>query len=114
MQHRHYAYIFALIMITLSLGACSGFDLGDIVRVKTPNRVQQSTGLAATTSLNEAERPSIGHGSRKRNARARSGSPTSNGPVKSEASLANSLSPHSINSAQPWRAFPCSAQHCPR
>ena len=55
MQHRHYAYIFALIMITLSLGACAGFDLGDIVRVKTPNRVQQSTGLAATTSLNEAE-----------------------------------------------------------
>jgi len=55
MQHRHYAYGFALIMITLSLSACAGFDLGDIVRVKTPNRVQQSTGLAATTTLNEAE-----------------------------------------------------------
>ena len=55
MKHRHIAYIFALIMISLSLGACAGFDLGDLVRVKTPNRVQQSTGLPATTSLNEAE-----------------------------------------------------------
>ena len=55
MQTRHIAYIFALIMITLALGACAGFDLGDIVRVKTPNRVQQATGLPATTSLNEAE-----------------------------------------------------------
>ena len=55
MQTRHIAYIFALVMITLSLGACAGFDLGDLVRVKTPNRVQQSTGLPATTSLNEAE-----------------------------------------------------------
>lgn len=55
MKTRHIAYIFALVMITLALGACAGFDLGDLVRVKTPNRVQQSTGLAATTTLNEAE-----------------------------------------------------------
>ena len=55
MKHRHYAYIFALVLITLALGACAGFDLGDLVRVRTPNRVQQSTGLAASTTLNEAE-----------------------------------------------------------
>lgn len=55
MKTRHIAYIFALVLITLALGACAGFDLGDLVRVKTPSRVQQSTGLAATTTLNEAE-----------------------------------------------------------
>ena len=55
MKTRHIAYIFALVMITLALGACAGFDLGDLVRVKTPSRVQQSTGLAATITLNEAE-----------------------------------------------------------
>ncbi len=55
MQHRHIAYIFALVMITLSLGACSGFDLGDIVRVKTPNTIQQTKGLPSTVTLNEAE-----------------------------------------------------------
>jgi hypothetical protein len=55
MTHRHYAYIFALVMITLVLGACAGFDLGDIVRVKTPNAIQQTKGLASTITLNEAE-----------------------------------------------------------
>ncbi len=55
MTHRHYAYIFALVMITLTLGACSGFDLGDIVRVKTPNTIQQTKGLPSTVTLNEAE-----------------------------------------------------------
>ena len=55
MQHRHYAYIFALVMVTLTLGACSGFDLGDIVRVKTPNTIQQTKGLPSTVTLNEAE-----------------------------------------------------------
>jgi len=55
MKHRHYAYIFALVLIALAIGACAGFDLGDLVRVRTPNRVQQSTGLAASTTLNEAE-----------------------------------------------------------
>ena len=55
MKTQHIAYIFALVLIALALSACAGFDLGDLVRVKTPSRVQQSTGLAATTTLNEAE-----------------------------------------------------------
>lgn len=52
---RHIAYGFALVMISLGLAACAGFDLGDIVKVKTPNAIQQTTGLPARTTLNEAE-----------------------------------------------------------
>lgn len=52
---RHLAYGFALVMISLGLAACAGFDLGDIVKVKTPNAIQQTTGLPARTSLNDAE-----------------------------------------------------------
>jgi pSer/pThr/pTyr-binding forkhead associated (FHA) protein len=38
--------------------SCAGLDLGDIVKVKTPNTIQQTTrggGLPSTLSLNEAE-----------------------------------------------------------
>lgn len=48
-------YLFAAIMLSLVLGACAGFDLGDIVRVKTPNAIQQTTGLPSRVTLNEAE-----------------------------------------------------------
>jgi hypothetical protein len=44
-----------LALVSLSLAACAGFDVGDLVRVKTPNTIQQQTGLASSTSLNEAE-----------------------------------------------------------
>ena len=37
------------------LASCAGLDLGDIVKVKTPNTIQQTTGLPSTLSLNEAE-----------------------------------------------------------
>ncbi len=52
---RHYVYIGALILLALVLASCAGLDLGDIVKVKTPNTIQQTTGLPSTLSLNEAE-----------------------------------------------------------
>ena len=55
MNHRTVAFAFGLGMVSLSLAACAGFDLGDLVQVKTPRAIQQTTGLAARTSLNEAE-----------------------------------------------------------
>lgn len=48
-------YVFAAVMLSLVLAACAGFDLGDVVKVKTPNTIQQTTGLASRVSLNEAE-----------------------------------------------------------
>ena len=45
----------AAVALTLSLAACAGFDLGDVVRVKTPHAIQQQTGLPTTVTLNEAE-----------------------------------------------------------
>jgi len=37
------------------LASCAGFNFGDVVRVRTPNAVQNQTGLPASMSLNEAE-----------------------------------------------------------
>lgn len=48
------AYIVLLVLIATVLAACAGFDVGDVVRVKTPNVIQQQKGLPASTSLNEA------------------------------------------------------------
>ena len=52
---KHIMFAFGLVMVTLGLAACAGFDLGDVVKVKTPNEIQQTRGLPSTTSLNEAE-----------------------------------------------------------
>ncbi|MEL6741645.1 MAG: hypothetical protein AAFP26_13390 [Planctomycetota bacterium] len=52
---KHIVFGFGLVMVTLGLAACAGFDLGDVVKVKTPNEIQQTRGLPSTTSLNEAE-----------------------------------------------------------
>jgi len=52
---KYIAHGFGLVMVTLGLAACAGFDLGDVVKVKTPNEIQQTRGLPSTTSLNEAE-----------------------------------------------------------
>jgi len=43
-----------LLMGTL-LASCAGFNLGDIVHVKTPHTIQKQTGLPAKITLNEAE-----------------------------------------------------------
>ena len=45
----------ALVLISAALAACAGFDLDDLVRVKTPAGVQQTTGLSSALTLNEAE-----------------------------------------------------------
>jgi hypothetical protein len=52
---KHLVFGFGLVMVSLALAACAGFDLGDVVKVKTPNEIQQTRGLPSTTSLNEAE-----------------------------------------------------------
>ena len=54
MDPKHAAYGFGLVMMSLGLAACAGFDLGDMVKVKTPNTIQQTRGLPRTTTLNEA------------------------------------------------------------
>lgn len=43
------------LLIFGGLTSCAGFDLGDVVRVKTPPGIQQSEGLPSTMTLNEAE-----------------------------------------------------------
>lgn len=55
MNRRNVAYAFGLVMIALALAACAGFNLGDIVKVRTPHEIQQTTGLPSRVSLNEAE-----------------------------------------------------------
>ncbi len=55
MSTRHYVYVAGLALLALVLASCAGFDLGDIVKVKTPNSIQQTTGLPSKLSLNEAE-----------------------------------------------------------
>ena len=55
MTARKTVFIFALVMVSLALAACASFDLGDIIKVKTPNAIQQTTGLPSRTSLNEAQ-----------------------------------------------------------
>jgi hypothetical protein len=55
MTTRHYVYLAGLALLALVLASCAGLDLGDLVKVKTPNAIQQTTGLRATLSLNEAE-----------------------------------------------------------
>ncbi len=52
---KHIMFAFGLVMVTLGLAACAGFDLGDVVKVKTPNEIQQTRGLPRATTLNEAE-----------------------------------------------------------
>src|SRR5690606_19872248 len=55
MTTRHYVYLAGLALLALVLASCAGIDLGDLVKVKTPNAIQQTTGLRSTLTLNEAE-----------------------------------------------------------
>lgn len=55
MTSRHILAIAGFLLVSLVLAACAGFDLGDVVRVRTPNTIQQTTGLPSALSLNEAE-----------------------------------------------------------
>lgn len=55
MTRKHVIYLIVMLIVVLLLAACAGLDLGDIVHVRTPNAIQQTTGLPAKISLNEAE-----------------------------------------------------------
>ncbi|MCC7409960.1 MAG: hypothetical protein IT442_17975 [Phycisphaeraceae bacterium] len=48
-------FVIAILLLSAALAACAGFDLGDMVRVKTPTAIQQTVGLPAQVSLNDAE-----------------------------------------------------------
>lgn len=48
-------FVIAILLVSATLAACAGFDLGDMVRVKTPTAIQQTVGLPAKVSLNDAE-----------------------------------------------------------
>lgn len=48
-------WIVVLLMLSASLAACAGLELGDLVRVRTPPDVQQLTGAPGYMTLNEAE-----------------------------------------------------------
>lgn len=52
---KYAVYAAALACLAAMLAACAGFDLGDLVKVRTPNEVQQWEGLPASVSLNDAE-----------------------------------------------------------
>ncbi|MCC6579867.1 MAG: hypothetical protein IT440_05450 [Phycisphaeraceae bacterium] len=54
MTRNQIIFAFVLVLIVVGLASCAGFDLGDVVKVRTPNRVQQTAGLPSSTSLNEA------------------------------------------------------------
>jgi len=51
---KYWVFGLCLLMLTGILSSCAGYDLGDVVRVKTPNAIQQQTGLPKTISLNDA------------------------------------------------------------
>lgn len=48
-------YIASLLILSATLAACAGMNVGDFVQVKTPHAIQQQTGLPARLTLNEAE-----------------------------------------------------------
>ena len=47
--------ILAMLALSAIVASFAGCDLGDMLRVKTPVAIQQSTGLPASLPLNEAE-----------------------------------------------------------
>lgn len=49
------AFFLAIATLALALGACAGFDFGDVVKVATPAEIQQTTGAPARMSLNESD-----------------------------------------------------------
>lgn len=55
LTNKNVIFIAVVAIISFSLAACAGFDLGDVIKVKTPTPIQQSHGYPSTMSLNEAE-----------------------------------------------------------
>ena len=48
-------FVVVMALMSVSLAACAGFDLGDVVRVQTPGSIQRDVGLPSQMTLNEAE-----------------------------------------------------------
>ncbi|MEM8737240.1 MAG: hypothetical protein AAGG38_02015 [Planctomycetota bacterium] len=55
MKSKHIIYVTALALLASVIAACSGLDFGDVISVKTPQDVVETTGLPTKLSLNEAE-----------------------------------------------------------
>ena len=55
MKTNYLIFLFVITFLVLGLLSFAGCDMGDMIHVKTPNTIQQQTGLASTISLNEAE-----------------------------------------------------------
>lgn len=55
MTTRTALYVVLFLLLGAVLASCTAFDLGDLVKVGTPESVQRSEGLSATLSLNDAE-----------------------------------------------------------
>jgi predicted PurR-regulated permease PerM len=55
MKTNHLIFLFVIVFLVLGLLSFAGCDMGDMIHVKTPNTIQQQTGLASTITLNEAE-----------------------------------------------------------
>jgi hypothetical protein len=55
MKTNHLIFLFVITFLVLGLLSFAGCDMGDMIHVKTPNTIQQQTGLASNISLNEAE-----------------------------------------------------------
>ena len=52
--NKFYVYGFCLFMVSLSIAACAGLQIGDLVQTKIPHEIQKTTGLPSETSLNES------------------------------------------------------------
>lgn len=54
-KHKTLILVVVAILIAGTLAACAGFNLGDIIKVKTPIAIQQADGVPASLTLNESE-----------------------------------------------------------
>lgn len=54
-KHKTLIVVVVALAVSLALAACAGFNLGDIIKVKTPVAIQQADGVSASLTLNEAE-----------------------------------------------------------
>lgn len=54
MDRRTVIVVFGVLLVCSILGALAGCDLGDVIKAKTPNGIQQREGMPAAMSLNDA------------------------------------------------------------
>lgn len=54
-KSRFVVWVGLLVLIAGFMGACAGFDMGDLVRVETPVQVQREKGLPKSLTFNQAQ-----------------------------------------------------------